>query len=158
MFILPWYVFDAGVSSRTGRKDEPTFILEIFARIYFALYRRREWQARRRGAARCRRTNDLMREGLETPDSSSQPGNERGKKGHAWRPKVREGRRIYGLCKDRPHEPSDAAKYQWNFECGEEGNFSGHDSLSPYLAITPPITSCAAIKQCFIRDFLFAYS
>lgn len=141
------------MSFRAGRKDEPTFIHEIFARIYFALHRRREWRARRRGAARCRRTNDLMREGLETPDSSSQPGNERGKKGHAWRPKVRERRRIYGLCEDRPHEPSDAAKYQWNFEYGEGGNFSENNRFSPYLAITSPITSCAAINSALFAFF-----
>lgn len=97
MFILPWYEFDAVVSSREKKRRADVYSRNIRPDIFCAAPPTGMASA----TARCRRTNDLMREGLETPDSSSQPGNERGKKGHAWRQKVREGRRKYGLCEDR---------------------------------------------------------
>lgn len=62
------FTFDTNIltRARARRKDESTFILEIFALGYIL---RCTAGGEGGGAARCRRTNDLMREGLETPDT-----------------------------------------------------------------------------------------
>lgn len=114
---------------------------------------------------RCRRTNDLMREGLETPDTvaANREMREGKRDTHDGRKCKRDGENT--ACAKTGFEPSDTAKYQWNFEReGKEverervacGTFHGHDllsiSLSLFLHIATPITSRVAINA----DVLFA--